>query len=408
MEKRTLGKLSAAILALFFLSSLIQAPSHPDATQGVPHWRVGPIAASPPGVLSGDPPHYLVMVNSLIEDHDFDLSNNYRQALDGDWDAGARFRRMPIDRHVDRDAKGRLLPTHSPFFALLLAFPAWPFAGTLWVEPVCIWFTMMASLLGLALFFKHLPSRQNRESWLLALALATPLWCYSRDLWTEPWILAIWVAMLTSRSVWLVAALGLAGTLIKYPFAVVPLTMGLLALRGRERRWGYSLLASGVLGLAFSVAFIQWLFRDVEHFSLFHSGIHGGFSWPMVGVVGLLLGPENGILCYFPFLAWGLWEFRKGGDRYLPAVVFFLVHAAYQDWMGGAGFSSRYLVPVLPVMVWGVMKARPRGWFFKAALTYSIFWGFVGGFFPALVYDRTPWGAVSHTLERLARLLVGN
>ena len=403
-----IGRPLLALTLLYSLSLFFEAPSRPQETTGTPHWRWGPVAVRPPRVLSGDSPHYLVSIHSLIEDFDWDLSNNYRQAEEGDWDAGSRFRGVRLDRHVDRDREEREVGTHSPFFGLLLALPAWPFRHTSWVEPFCIFLTLAVTLLGLKRFFEStskLAPPTDRWPWVLCLGLATLVWCYARDLWTEPWVMTVWILMLSSRSVSQTAVLGFFGTLLKYPFAVVPLTMGCIGLYRGQRNKGLALLASGILGLGSVVMSIQVLFANVGHFSLFHSGVHASFDFPLDGVLGLLLSPQKGLLWFFPFLAWGLWEFRKGGERYLPAIVFFAVHAAYADWEAGTGFSARYLVPALPVMVWAVADSRPCGKLFLVALGYSFFWGAMGGFFPALVYDRSPWGVFAHLFEKLATSL---
>ncbi len=389
---------------LYLASAFVRLPDTAQTLDGTPHLWLGPIAVTVPYPLSGDSPHYLAAVNSLIVDGDFDLSNNYTAAAKGGWDLGARFRGVAIDRHVDQAPGGAEIGTHSPFMALLLSLFALPFRGTAWVGPVCILATTLAGVLALFLF-QHFLTRHaagfDPAAATVWLALATPLWCYSRDIWSEPWITLIWVALLLSRHPWSKAGLALAGTLLKYPFVVVPLTMGVLALRRKERAIGWTLIASSAGGLVVAVGVVQYLFRDVGHSSLFHSGIHAGFGLPFSGTVGLLFSPENGLLWFFPFLAWGLWEFRKGGDRCLPLVAFFLVHACYQDWAGGTGFSARYLVPMLPVMVWAVCEAKPRGRLFRLAVAWSLFWGFLGGFLPALVYDRSPWGVFGHIVSSL-------
>lgn len=362
------------IACLYLLSSLVYGP-----LEGTLKWRL-------PGVLSGDPPHYLTAIHSLIEDGDWDLSNNYRQGEEGDWDVGRRFRGRPIDHHADLDLQGREITTHSPFFPLILAAVVWPLTGTPWVEPACIVLTLLISLLGLAWFWRE---RQEKAG-LLLLALATPLWCYSRDLWTEPWVLTLWVGLLRVRRPVPAALLGFAGTLIKYPFAVVPLTLGLVAGFRGERCRGLWLAGSALAGLAVVILTVQYLFRDAPHFSLFHSGLHLGFDWPLDGIVGLLLGPENGLLCFFPFLAWGLAGLAKEeAEKWAPALLFLLVHAPYQDWGGGTGFSARYLVPALPLLVAGIGKGAFRRRGFRIAVAWSLFWGALGGFFPPLVYDRS-------------------
>ena len=213
----------ALVVLTFLVATTVHAPSDEKEMRGLPSLRWGQFSMGLPRVLSGDSPHYLVAVNSLVEDGDFDLRNNYDQALGGDWDAGWRFRRVEIDRHVDVDSRGRELGTHSPFFAMLLAFFAWPLAGTLWVEPLCVWLTCTAGLVAVLFMGQRLGRLRYRNSTVVVFAaLASPLLCYSRDIWTEPWIAAIWMALLSARNEKAKFLLGFLGTLIKYPFFVVP------------------------------------------------------------------------------------------------------------------------------------------------------------------------------------------
>jgi hypothetical protein len=399
--------LVAAIL--YFVSSLVQAPPALTRQKNVTNsdFRV---SLERPSVLSGDSPHYLAAIHSLVKDRDFDLSDNYRQARQGGEDLGRRFRGQEIDRHIDLDQKGRELGTHSPFFALLVSILVWPFHWAGWVEPAAIWATMAAALACLALagrWWKKVLASTNgivAERWVLVLALATPFWCYSRDLWTEVWVALCWVLLLSSKSRSVQAAGAFLGTLIKYPFVVVPLTMAALAYWKGDRRQTRLLASSAAAGLATVIVTIQILFRDVDHFSLFHSGIHAGFDLPFDGLLGLFLHPRAGLLWFFPVLAWALpVTLRKA--EYLPLWAFVLVHAAYQDWPGGTGFSARYLVPALPLLVTAMAHAAPKGRVFQAALIYSAFWAGVAGFFPALVYERTPWGAVLHAARKIGELL---
>ncbi len=47
-----------------------------------------PFSLGLPAVDTGDEPHYLVMINSVISDGDFDLANNYRNVHLGGTQAG--------------------------------------------------------------------------------------------------------------------------------------------------------------------------------------------------------------------------------------------------------------------------------------------------------------------------------
>ena len=395
---------SIALVALTFLvATIVHAPSDEREMRGLPSLRWNGFAVGLPRALSGDSPHYLVAVNSLLEDGDFDLRNNYDQALAGDWDAGSRFRGVEIDRHVDVDSRGLELGTHSPFFVMLLAFFAWPLAGTLWVEPLCVWLTCTAGLVAVAFMGQRLGALQSGNSTvLLVAALASPLLCYSRDIWTEPWIAAIWMALLSVRNQKNRFLFGFLGTLIKFPFVVVPVTMGIVqCLKGRYRS-GLTLLSSGILAMLTIVLTVQWLFQDVtDHQAVFHSGVHASFKLSLRGVTGLLLDPADGLLIFFPVLLWSCRRVWQNSEEWLPLLTFFCVHAFYSDWMGGTGFGSRYLVPMVPILMLSVSWPSLGSRLFTGVALYSFAWGLGGGFFPAIVYDRTPWGIFWHVWTSL-------
>lgn len=388
------------IAAVFVLSSLITGPLPEEAAAEGWFRQVGPIFVGRPVVTSGDSPHYLTLVNSLIEDRDFDLSNNFRQSEAGDWDAGTRWRGQSIDRHVDVDRQGRELLTHSPFMPMLLAALVWPLRGTQWVESACIWITMLAVLCALWL----LPRIEPRTSvaWPLLLAFCTPLWCYARDVWTETWLVVAWLVLLAVSSPWLIAAAAAVGILFKYSFAVVPATMALVALWRRDFARFAGLAGGTALGLIAAIGFIQYLFQDTDHFSLFHSGTHvtarygvllvGPFGVSSKALPGLLLDPEDGLLLFAPFLAWGLWRtLRGGGYVFLPALAFFVLHCTYLGWRAGTGFSARYLIPMLPVLALAAISGsrRPRSLFWLAAAWSLLICG-LAGMLPAAAFDRSP------------------
>src|SRR5262249_23622276 len=152
----------------------------------------GRVVWGSPRVYSGDEPHYLVMINSLIEDGDLDLSNNYQSVHEGSFQAGLRFRAKPLDHHVayyvngkynkwdelfewGTDDKGRIVPrprpdldeslaveageypeygAHPPGLALLIAPFLLPFRGTYRVESAAVLFSTVAVFL-LALLMRQ-------------------------------------------------------------------------------------------------------------------------------------------------------------------------------------------------------------------------------------------------------------
>jgi len=411
MLHRKADRLLLLVTALYFLSSLLQGPVSDAEAEGVMHLRIGDAVLSPPMVLSGDSPHYLVVVNSLIEDWDFDVSNNYDQAERGDWDTGARFRRDRLDHHVDQGPDGRQYSYHAPFLPMMLAPFVLPLRGTRWVEPACIWIVMTVTLAAIWYFGRK---TGDDARWAALLALGTPLWCYARDLWTEPWAAAAWIGVLFCESLPVLAILAFLGTLIRYPLFLPLLVMAGCAFWQGDKRRAIVLIGSSTAALFVAIGVIQLIFSDVGHFSLLHFGAHvsapgssalvgAPFSIRFDGLFGLLGHPKDGLLPFFPFLIWGFLQFRKGGYRYLPAVAFFLLNASYDAWGAGTGFSARYLLPMIPVLILAVQDARPRDWLFKLAVLWSLGFGFVAGIYPALAYDRSPWQMIRHVWLHLEK-----
>jgi hypothetical protein len=50
---------------------------------------LGVFLKTTPAIYSGDEPHYLMVVHSILFDHDLDLRDDYRRARNGDVNAGA-------------------------------------------------------------------------------------------------------------------------------------------------------------------------------------------------------------------------------------------------------------------------------------------------------------------------------
>ena len=85
----------AAVVLLFV--SLLAAILAVTRTEWVP--GVGLTSITPAAVRS-DEPHYLLLINSLLFDHDFELQNDYERVAEGGMDAGARFQGVNLDHHT--------------------------------------------------------------------------------------------------------------------------------------------------------------------------------------------------------------------------------------------------------------------------------------------------------------------
>src|SRR5438128_2314942 len=88
----------------------------PHVVSSIRFERSGRLDIDPPRICSGDEPHYLIQVNSLLHDGDIDVANNYAAAAFGAADAGERFRSVALSHHVNWYIDGRLVHWDQVFF----------------------------------------------------------------------------------------------------------------------------------------------------------------------------------------------------------------------------------------------------------------------------------------------------
>lgn len=360
-----------------------------------------------PRVFSGDEPHYLVILNSLVRDGDADLANNYAAVHQGDSQAGLWFANSPLDHHTvwfegakrrewpavydlddwDYDAdlhphpklRPRARPpvpghpefsTHPIGQALLLAPLLWPLRGTDLLEPAAILSSTLAVLLTLWLFRK-LIRRYTTDALTIDLVtvvtfLGTPVWHYARSLFNEALLMLLVTAAyslaLRGRSP-LVAGLMIGLGMLMKPTLLL-LALPLAAMYVIERR--PLALTTFALPLAAGVAFT--LGYDA---TVFGEPLRAAQEWkqgsPLNGAFQILFSGHKGLLITTPailaaFVAWPrfLRDHRRDGAVLLAAVCLqFALFANFKDWHGGSGYSIRYMVPVLPLL-FAALVALPR------------------------------------------------
>src|SRR3954453_1000385 len=277
-----------------------------------------------PGLdYAGSEPHHLLAAESIVSDHDVDLSDEYRDRAYADWYP----RRLRTDGRV---VNGRLVEPHGLGFALVIA-PAYALGGPRAVE------AEMAALLALA--------------FVLAAALA-------RRMVPEPWATAGAAACGLSPP-----ALA-AGTAIVPGVAAAPLLAGAalcaVAVRERPRRryvFGGALLLAllpwlgwsyVVPGVVVAWALVTWTLRERRRLAALVAGealaaslvfyatindrFYGGLTPRSAGLTALPEFPV-GYAERIPRIA-GLWLDREVGLlRWAPllALVFFASWLLYRS-----------------------------------------------------------------------------
>jgi hypothetical protein len=349
----------------------------------VPFVRV----ASPPGWLTGDEPHYLVIALALIRNHDLFVGNIYRDKLYSPFYFYTFMGPDHADGHTVAAVGGHLASFHDVGLPVLDIVP-YLLGG--WVAVVC----GMGLLGGLVLREVFLTARlagASPRSAVFASALvglSLPLAVYSTENYPEvPIALAVIVA---TRQLWTAAerhrghvlVFGLAIATLPWlhvrawAFALVLGFFGLLVWR----RWTARLLAIGPLILG-ALGYV-WL-NDITYGRPLLSPV---FAWaaghpiPFPPLSRLLVAPlgspwldgRDGLLLLSPFMVLAVAATPLAIRRGVAGVATVCAAAAYVGTMGlwytftggGAALPGRYMVAVVPLL--GVMLALALDRLFRA------------------------------------------
>ncbi len=390
------------------------------------YWAV----ISMPRILRGDEMYYLMMAHSLAGDGDLFLSDEYGHVQKGGPEMGVYHRWRGADnifQHFSRDENFTLLGNHPWGLSALLGMLLWPLADTFWMEPAAIWVTVFWGAMGVLVFLRVLlamgitwPRARNAA---LLLAFATPWWSYSRTLYTEVYIgtamLIVMYSVLRNRAL-MALPFCIAMAWFKYPAMVLFFGAGTgEALRRRWRNFfifGFTGAAVLAAVYAFNLHYFEgasWVTRTAEaQESRARSIARAGapIAWMPGNVLDnverLFKDFDKGLFPHCPLLfvaAGGLMVmFRRSRREFWLAVAcagpWALVHITYEYLMAGASYTTRYMVPVVPVAMlgmpwfWQWSEGRPR--WRRAAMVLvalSLLNNTLAGILPATSFDRKPW-----------------
>jgi hypothetical protein len=332
----------------------------------------------------GDEPHYLMVAESLLRDHDLELERDYTE---GRYRA---FHEQPLEPHYRvRGKHGEIYSLHAIGLSLLV-LPAYALGGYTAASFFMAGLGVLLALTVRKLLHDVVPA-DAAEGTAWAVALSPPLLAYSGLLFTEvPAALGVAVGLWLGRRapVLDVGRLVILGGLlaflpwlnVRYLVLSVLLALYVFAQRPGVQR-GLAVLAP--LGLS------------AVGIALFHFALYGFFDPRRVygrrpefslqtlreGLPGLLLDQEFGLLVYAPLFCLALvgigtlWH----RDRRLCVVALAMVLAiagtagTWHMWRGGFNPPARFLVPIVPVLGLSVGIALVRGFSGPAAVLVG--WG---------------------------------
>ena len=373
----------------------------------------------------GDEPHYLMVADSLLRDHDLSLEQDY---ADGRY---RTFHPSPLAPHYRvRGKNGEIYSLHAVGLSLLI-LPAYALGG---YKAASFFMAGLAVLLAVVirrLVKDVLADDRAADMTALVVALSPPLWSYAGLVFTEiPAALGVAAVLHRGRrpaelKAW--GALGLGAILAFLPwlnvrYAALSVLLALYVLAGRPGRMrGIALLGPLALSAIGLMAYHFALYGFLNPGRVY--GRRPEFSLLTLpeGLPGLLLDQEFGLLVYAPVFAlvlaggYGLW--RK--DRRLAVTAFALcvtvvvTAATWPMWRGGWNPPARFLVPLVPALALAVGAALLRGLSPSAALLvgWGLWLGIAGATEPRLVHrDRdgtAPLFRAVSGAEEWTRLLPG-
>ncbi len=323
-------------------------------------WSAGEVG---PGA---DEPHYLIITQSLLRDHDLAIENNHAR---GDYREyfGGELR----PDFLRRGLNDVIYSIHAPGLPALLA-PAYAVAG---YRGAVVLLCVFAALASLAVFDLAQMLAGRTTAWITwaAVCLTVPFVPHSWLIFPEiPGTLAIAWAVL-----WLYAPLpsraktwiwrGLAIAILPWlhtKFVILLAAMaGLLFLRvWRQPRSAAALVAPIAVSCALWLGSFYWLYGVLDP-----QIPYGEFPKLFVlfaniprGVLGLLFDQKFGLLVYAPIYLVaiaGCWVMlRRAEQRWfalalLATVLTFVASSTRMYmWWGGSSAPARFLVPILPLL----------------------------------------------------------
>lgn len=272
---------------------------------------------------------------------------------------------------------GHLVPVFPPATAIL-ALPVWAIPSFLWEDlPTFLLGKITASAmaaLSVGFVYASVKRLGVSERWAIGLgtvyAFATPVHANaSRALCQHPAAtLATAACVYTtirasgSSGRWSAAAGLSAGVAIavrpQTAVIVVPLLVHHVLSSGRRENVGMLAGASVALfpALAYNLLVVGHL---VGGYGAIHGVANQRFDGAVVGVLGLLVSPNRGLLFFAPAALLGFW----GGVRALRerrwyfaglitgAVLTVLLFGSFGHWWGGHTYGPRFLTEAMPVLV---------------------------------------------------------
>ncbi len=321
---------------------------------------------------TGDEPHYLMISQSLWQDHDLDLTNQMVRAS---------FRQFypveHLDFHHTPTPSGQLISKHFPLLSLLMS-PLVALAGRFGAVML-----IMASASLLAVLLRALAMLWTNDYhtadlvWLLVL-VTVPLGIYFDLIFTELPAMAVFLtgllAFYKGRGRWSWLLLAAACLLPWFYPKYIPLSLVLgilLVVSLRKHPWQLVIMMAPAVLTAAAYTIFYRHFYGLTVSQNPYGAFHPLLSWRGLGnALGLLVDRDFGLVPSAPMLVLAVAGLRQ--LKSLKASAFwiilavgaaeFLLYSLFDDFTGSAAICSRNFLPAPVVLLIPAVMGLKQWW----------------------------------------------
>jgi hypothetical protein len=309
--------------------------------------------------IDGDEPYYLLMTESLVRDHDLDLTNQYRDIAHSDV-GRPDLLPQPGD---PRGPHGEQYSRHEPFLPILL-MPGYALAGLPGALAVIALFGALLARSTIRFLEDEGISDATARMLFPLIAFGPPIVFYATRIWPE--VPAAFCFLEAVRGIrqrrpprWIAAIFALV--LLKIRFGLLAAVLLIRVLRTKRQL----AIAAAVVAVPLVIA---WLISgNAMNTHSIRELLPSGAIFYWLGLFGLILDGAAGLVFQAPLYALAIlalprWRsmpdgFRLGMSASLLYILYLIPRA---EWHGGWSPPLRYIVVLMPILALGVAMMWER------------------------------------------------